>query len=72
MNELISRLSSFLSRKVYFGSIGLLGYAYIPVWFKKHEISDNLTMASLAGLTIIVGYYFKVNVSAKLVEDGNS
>jgi hypothetical protein len=71
MNELIARMSSFLSRKVYFGTIGILGYAYIPVWFKNHGVADTTTLASLGGLTIIITYYFKVNSSLK-VEDGNA
>jgi hypothetical protein len=44
----------------------LAAYAYLPAWFKARESSDNVTMASLAGITLIIGYYFKVNVDSKV------
>lgn len=65
MTDIIDRLKGFLSRKVYFGTLGFVAFGYLPVWFKKHDIGEMVTLASIGGITLIVGYYFKVNVDAK-------
>ena len=55
----------WLSRKLILGSVGLGLYSGIPVLFKQFGVSDTVTLAALAGITLIIGYYFKVNVDTK-------
>lgn len=65
MTDIIERIKGFISRKVYFGSLGVYAFAWLPVWFKNHGVDDTVSLASIGGITIIIGYYFKVNVDAK-------
>ena len=58
----------WLSRKFFVVQQGFSLFAGVPVLFKHFGVSDQVTLASLAGLTLIAGYYFKVNKDMKLTE----
>ena len=58
----------WISRKLFLSVIGLVLYSGLPVLFKHFAVTDGVTLASLGGITLIVGYYFKVNVDAKKIE----
>lgn len=58
----------WLSRKFCLALVGLLYYGTVPMAFKYLEISDPVTLASIGGATIIIGYYFKVNKDSKITE----
>jgi hypothetical protein len=64
----------WLSRKLALAGVGLALYSIIPVAFKHFEVSDTITLASLGGITLITGYYFKVNKDLKASEfvDGSN
>ena len=55
----------WLSRKLILAVVGLGIYSGLPILFKHFGVSDVVTLASLGGVTLIVGYYFKVNVDQK-------
>ena len=46
-------------------NVGLFLYTMIPTTFKSAGVSDSVTLAALGGVTIIIGYYFKVNIDSK-------
>ena len=55
----------WLSRKLILGTVGLGLYSGLPILFKRFGVEEMVTLASLGGITVIVGYYFKVNIDAK-------
>lgn len=55
----------WLSRKFFMALLGLGIYFLIPIIFKSFVVADTVTLASLGGVTIIIGYYFKVNKDTK-------
>lgn len=57
----------WLSRKLVLSVAGLSIYSGLPVLFKHFGVNDTVTLAALGGVTLIIGYYFKVNVDAKKV-----
>ena len=57
----------WLSRKLILGVVGLGLYSGLPILFKHFGVDDMVTLASLGGVTLIIGYYFKVNVDSKTV-----
>lgn len=65
-------MGKWLSRKFCLALLGLAYYGLVPVCFKSLAISDTVTLASLAGATLIIGYYFKVNKDTKLVVNGSA
>ena len=58
----------WVSRKLVMANIGLFLYTFIPTTFKNSNVSDTVTLAALGGVTIIIGYYFKVNKDSKTTE----
>lgn len=58
-------MSKWLSRKFFVVQQGMGLFTLIPVIFKHFGISDPVTLASLAGLTLMAGYYFKMNKDSK-------
>lgn len=59
----------WLSRKFCLAIIGMGLYSGLPVLYKNAGVSDPVSLAGLAGLTLIIGYYFKLNVTAKTLEE---
>lgn len=58
----------WLSRKFFVVQQGLSLFAGVPILFKYFQVSDQVTLASLAGLTLVIGYYFKINKDTKLAD----
>lgn len=61
-------MSKWLSRKFFVVQQGFLLSAGVPVAFKHFGVSEQVTLASLALITLIAGYYFKVNKDLKVSE----
>lgn len=64
-------MSKWLSRKFFVVQQGFVLSAGVPVIFKYFGVSEQVTLASLALITLIAGYYFKVNKDLKKTEVEN-
>lgn len=64
-------MSKWLSRKFFIVQQGLVSAVGVPVVFKYFEIGESVTLAALGLVTLILGYYLKVNKDLK-VESGNN
>lgn len=58
-------ISKWFSRKFSLALLGIALYSNLPIVFRKMDISDAVTIASLSGITAILMYYFKKNVDDK-------
>ena len=61
MDEILNRLTSFLSKKLMLVTGGVGAIAYLPILYKQVGVSDNVALVALGTISAIVMWYCKVN-----------